>query len=165
MTLSREQIAAASDLATETVEVPEWGGTVIVREVTSEQLDAYQAAFMKGNGMAPNARALLVVKALVDEKGERLFSDADVKVLGKKSSKVVERLWDVVARLSGMTKEEEKEAEETFDEAQAGGSDSASPSPWASPNPGSEESQPPSSPSGQPTNGSMAPSFSTNAST
>ena len=110
--LSAEQILAANDREHEDVDVPEWGGTVRVIGLSAADRDAYEAALAattKGDATAmarlQNFRAKLVVKALVDADGKRLFSDADAKELGTKSGKVIDRLFDVVRRLSGMGKD------------------------------------------------------------
>lgn len=110
--LSAEQILGANDREHEDVDVPEWGGTVRVIGLSAADRDAYEAALAattKGDATAmarlQNFRAKLVVKALVDADGKRLFSDADAKELGTKSGKVIDRLFDVVRRLSGMGKD------------------------------------------------------------
>ena len=41
--LTRDEILESEDLATETVSVPEWGGSVIVRALTGTERDAYEA--------------------------------------------------------------------------------------------------------------------------
>lgn len=121
--LSRDEILAADDLPTEVVSVEEWGGKVIVRGLTARERDAYDESVldMRGNKAKvkmENIRAELVARCVVDEEGKRVFSDADAKALGKKSAVVVNRLWDVARRLSGMTEEAVEEAEETFAEGQ-----------------------------------------------
>ena len=103
--LSREAILAHDDLPTEDVEVPEWGGRVRVRGLTGTERDAWDgeavAARLKG-GMPPNWRVRRVAMCLVDERGARLFSDRDVAALGAKNAAVIDRIDDVVVRLSGM---------------------------------------------------------------
>jgi hypothetical protein len=58
-----------------------------------------------------NARAKLLVRVLVTESGTRIFGDRDAPDLGKKSSLVINRLYEAAARLSGMSEEEEAVAE------------------------------------------------------
>ncbi len=78
-TLNRDQALAAQkrELKRETVPVPEWGGDVIVRELSAKERDEYEASTVKRRG------------------------------------KVVEQnlanLYDVAARLSGITKADEEE--------------------------------------------------------
>src|SRR4051812_29809096 len=84
MALSRDQILEAKDLETREVDCPEWGGSVLVRALSGRERDAWEASLvqMRGKQQVPqmgNVRAKLVVRCCVDENGERLFSDADVK--------------------------------------------------------------------------------------
>jgi hypothetical protein len=50
--------------------------------------------------------AKLLSRCLVDENGDRLFSDKDIKALSAKSGAVLDRLGDVAMRLSGLRKED-----------------------------------------------------------
>jgi len=56
--LTRDQILQAQDIARETVSVPEWGGSVLVRGLTGQERDAYEATIMRLNGT--NAQMNLV---------------------------------------------------------------------------------------------------------
>ena len=42
--LTKEQMLAADDIKSERVEVPEWGGDVMVRGLTGTQRDAWEAS-------------------------------------------------------------------------------------------------------------------------
>jgi hypothetical protein len=106
--LNRDQILQAQDIATETVDVPEWGGAVLVRGLTGQQRDSYEASIMRLNGTNAqlnliNARAKLVALSIVDEEGARLFSDEDVQLLARKSAAALQRVFDVAQRLSGLS--------------------------------------------------------------
>ncbi|MER6534680.1 hypothetical protein ABT215_12895 [Streptomyces sp900105755] len=122
MALNRDAILGAVDVQTEKVDVPEWGGDVIVRGLTGDELDNFQGSIRQfrpsfdGKGMEPvlvqdGMRAKLLVKCLVDEAGERLFTDQDAPALGAKNGSVIDRLYDVAARLSGLSEEEKEELE------------------------------------------------------
>ena len=114
--LTADQILTAEDLKTEIVDVPEWGGSVIVSELTATTRDAYEMLMWndRGNGKLvanrQNVRARLVVLALVNPDGSRMFGDDAADALGAKSGAVVDRLFDVCTRLSGM-EEPDVEAE------------------------------------------------------
>ena len=112
--LNRDAIRAASDITTETVEVPEWGGSVLVRGLTGAQRDRFEAGMveMRKGKLAPklsNVRAQLVALSLVDEQGQRMFSQDDVEMLGNKSCAALQRIWDVARRLSGLSDEDVEE--------------------------------------------------------
>ena len=110
--LTGEQILNAVDLKTEVVEVPEWGGNVVVTELMAHDRDAYEQSMWndRGNGRLvsnrENVRARLVVRTLVTTDGTRLFSDEEADALGAKSAAVIDRLFDVATRLSGMDQED-----------------------------------------------------------
>jgi len=132
MPLSRDAILGADDIVTEPVEVPEWAGKVLVRGLTGADRDAFEASIRRFRGgqvevVQENARAKLVVRCLVDENGERLFADRDASLLGKKSAAVLDRLYDVAARLSGLSEEAREELEGNSDAATSGASASSSP--------------------------------------
>jgi hypothetical protein len=127
--LSRDAILSAADLPKELVEVPEWGGSVYVRCLTALERDEWEGSIMqmdpKGGHAKPdlrNIRAKLVVRTVVDEEGNRLFSETDTLALGAKSAAALDRLYSVAARLSKITKEDEKELLGNSEEGPAGSS-------------------------------------------
>jgi hypothetical protein len=73
------------------------------------------------------------VRCLVNENGTRIFADQDAAALGKKSSAVINRLWEVAADINGSSAEEQEEMEgnSETDETE-GGSDSPFSSPATS---------------------------------
>jgi hypothetical protein len=133
MRLSKDDILKAADNVPEEVEVPEWGGTVLVRGMTGTERDAFEVSLMTpGRGgrreVNPvNVRAKLVARCVVDDDGNRLFADADAMELGAKSAAAVDRVYAAAARLSGMGEGDQEEA--TRDFALAGGTGSSSTSP------------------------------------
>lgn len=109
--LNRAAILAAQDIATEEVEVPEWGGSVLVRGLTGRERDAYEATIISQRGTdmkmnLVNARAKLVSRAIVDADGKPLFGDEDVALLANKSAAAIERVFNVAQKLSGMSKDD-----------------------------------------------------------
>jgi hypothetical protein len=111
--LNRDAILAAEDKKYEDVPVPEWGGTVRVAGMTGGDRNAYQASMvvLGPNGSVQRLNmadqlAKLLSRSIVDESGERLFSDKDLKALSAKNGAVLDRLGDVAMRLSGLRKED-----------------------------------------------------------
>lgn len=131
MTLTKDQILEASDLKTETVDVPEWGGSVNVRTMTGTDRDAFENSLVKldASGKAvqslDNMRVKLLVVTLVDDNGNRLFDSDDINMLGRKSTAAIERVYDVAARLNGIGAKAEAEAGKNSEAAQSGDSTSA----------------------------------------
>lgn len=128
MYLSRDDILKAEDNGTEEVEVPEWGGTVLVRGMTGRERDEFETSMMergRGGRMVPNpanTRAKVVARCVVDDEGKRLFTAADVAALGDKGGAAIDRVFEVAARLSGMTEADREEAAQDFTQAAGPGS-------------------------------------------
>jgi hypothetical protein len=128
--LSRASILAAEDLPRETVAVLEWGGDVLVQGLTARERDDFEISLSTGKGKNAetnfrNLRARLVARAVVDEKGDRLFGDADIAALGGKSAVVLQRLFEVAQRLSGFTTADVEELTKNSDDGQSEDSPSA----------------------------------------
>lgn len=109
--LSKDQILAADDVQLEDVDVPEWGGKVRVKSLTGTERDGLEASLIEGKGKnasvnLANLRAKLVARSIVDDAGNRIFQDADVKALGAKSAAALNRVYEVAQRLSGITQED-----------------------------------------------------------
>lgn len=117
--LSRKQIDAADDIKTETVPVPEWGGEVLLRSLSSKKRSEIEATLIASKNQKPDFRveALKTLKertvaaAMVDQAGNRLYSDKEIGLLGERSGDVIERLFNKVQELSGMDKDAVKRAE------------------------------------------------------
>lgn len=115
--LTKDQILSVDDLPKEEVPVPEWGGSVFVRTLRGEELSRWQDMLSKQfdqNGKPRTIQkimATLVCLSVCDELGERLFTDSDVDAMDKKSAKVIQRLFDVAKRLSGLTDDAVKDLE------------------------------------------------------
>lgn len=110
--LNRDAILQANDLKSEIVSVPEWGGEVYIRCMTGTERDAFESATIDMRGKndvhinLENARARLLSMTICDENGKRMFSDADLLELGAKNSIVLDRLFGIAQRLSGLTKKD-----------------------------------------------------------
>ena len=108
MLLTKSQILAADDLKTTDVDVPEWGGTVRIKGMTGAERDAFEETLFTGEGTnrktnLTNMRARLVAVTIIGEDGNRLFSDAEVGDLAKKSAAALSRCFEAAQRLNGMT--------------------------------------------------------------
>lgn len=128
--LSKDAILGAQDVATEIVEVPEWGGSVRVRGLTGSERDAFEGETIERNGRSVrtntrNLRARLVVLSVIDENGQRLFSYHDIDALGEKSARALDRIFAVAMRLSGLREEDVEELAGNFGATPGGASSSA----------------------------------------
>jgi hypothetical protein len=128
--LTRDAILkSAGSLRTEEVPVPEWGGTVLVRELTGRGRDEWEASLtaMRGDRIVPdtaNLRAKLVARCAVGEDGEPLFSLQDVNALGELSAAALNRVSDAASRLSGLKEEDLEEMGKASGDGRDAGSSS-----------------------------------------
>jgi hypothetical protein len=111
--LSRDQILEADDLKTEEIEVPEWKGSVVVRELRGRERDAFEEGSLdkQRNLKMTNMRARLVALSVVDEDGKRMFTAKEAELLGDKSATALNKLFEVSCRLSGITDSDVDELE------------------------------------------------------
>lgn len=111
--LSKDLILSADDLKKEEIDVPEWGGKVCIRTMRGEERDSFEQSIFDGQGTVKdkldNVRARLLVLVLVDEAGNRLFTDQDIPALGKKSAGVLDRLFEVAKRLNRISRKDVEE--------------------------------------------------------
>ncbi|MFD9064182.1 hypothetical protein ACFVZ3_21965 [Kitasatospora purpeofusca] len=131
--LSKEQIASAPDITYEDVPVPEWGGEVRVRGLSGAEREAWEQSMLVAgpNGTriqrpgATDNRARLLVRCIVGEDGELLYTEKDIKALNGKSGAVLDRLVDVAKRLSRLGPQQAEAAEGNSQAARSGSSTSA----------------------------------------
>ena len=105
--LTRAAILAISDLRTQDVDVPDWGGTVRIRTLTAGERDDFDASLSTGTGATRtldlhNIRARLLALCIIDDAGNPIFTHDDVLALGGKSSAAVGVVFDAAQKLNGM---------------------------------------------------------------
>jgi hypothetical protein len=106
MALSKAAILSADDKRSITVDVPEWGGDVVLRVMTGSERDKFESEFVGDKKNVADVRAKLVAKCLVDDRGDRLFTDAEVAELGTKSAAVLDRLFRECMKLNRFSKDD-----------------------------------------------------------
>lgn len=125
--LNKAQILEASDLQKEEVQVPEWGGSVMVYGMTAGDKDSYEESMISsaktGTVTLKDATARLCSLCCRDEDGNRLFDDTDVQALTGKSAMALARISNVALRLSGMGKGELEKIVKNSEEIQIVDSD------------------------------------------
>ena len=136
--LSKTAILTANDLQTEDIEVPEWGGAVRVRSFTGRERDAFESSMVRGDGRdrkvdLTNMRARLVGLTVIDETGQRLFTDEEVDLLGAKSGAALDRVFAVAQKLNGLSGTDVEELSKNSSGVPSAVSTSASALPSGSP--------------------------------
>lgn len=116
MMLSKEQILAVSDLKTVSVDVPEWGGEVMVRMMSGTDRDEWEASLVtvaEDGTRKPNMtnlRVKLVALTLVGEDGQRMFSVDEIGHLAGKSAAALNRVFEAAQKLNGLGANAEADA-------------------------------------------------------
>ncbi len=113
--LSAAAIASAN-LPREKIALPELtlDGDAWVRATSGRERDDFEESLRikkgrnKGDTDLHNFRAKLVVRCLVDEDGARILEDGDAAILGELPVSVLNRIMEVINRLSGTTEAEEE---------------------------------------------------------
>jgi hypothetical protein len=109
--MSGDVMAELSKVPQQIVKVPVLG-EVMVKGMTGEQRDEFEAALITGKGRnrdvnLKNMRAKLVSYCVVDEQGDPLFTD--VAALGKVRADVLNKLFTVAQKLSGISEDDADE--------------------------------------------------------
>lgn len=104
-----QAIFAASDIASEVVDVPEWGRKIEIRELTGRQRDSVETLAVEGK---LNVGHFVVFGAFNPETGARIFDDSDLDHLLQKSGRVLARLAVRIRNMSGLNLFAAHEADE-----------------------------------------------------
>lgn len=119
--LTRDQILAVP-LRTEEVLIEEWGGSIIVQELTAGQISRNSQKVLRRDGKPDYKKAAelaveLCASQIVDEDGERLFTHADINQLGKKHGGAIRTIAEKIRKISGVGETDEEELEEWLEES------------------------------------------------
>lgn len=129
--LTKDQILNADDLPTKEIEVPQWGGNVLIRTMTAFERDRFEKK-MFGDGdkknRPDNIRATLASLAIVDESGDRMFTDKDIVALGKKSAAALDRVFAEIQKLNAVSDKDVEEMAGNSEETPGASSDGELPS-------------------------------------
>ncbi len=130
--LTASEILGMDDLPVEEVIVPEWKNRkVLICGLTAAAKNAYQASIVEIQGKnrklkLEHSTAKLLVRCLVDQKRQPLFTETQILQLGAKSAAVLERLAKVASRLSGMDEDDNEQLLKNSEAAQSGDSPTVS---------------------------------------
>jgi hypothetical protein len=102
--LTRDQILAIP-LRTKEIYIPEWNGSILIREMTAREMMDAGLFVLKRNGetdytKAAQAPAYLFLKHVIDRNGNREFPDEDIEKVNNLHGAVVQRIAKEVQELS-----------------------------------------------------------------
>jgi hypothetical protein len=109
--LTKEQILRVKDIETRTVNVPEWGGDVLVRSLSATERDYFESKLVDQSGgkvraNLQNIKARLASMAIADEDGNRVFTEQEIAILGTKSAAALNRISEAITDMSGISKKD-----------------------------------------------------------
>ena len=125
--LSREEILAAiaaRKAEVEEIDVPEWGGKVYGRRLSSGDVEK-TGFFDEGAERPADMTVRMVIACLTDEEGTALFTEEDIAQVSEADFPVVMRLFGEVMKINGLKVEDLDEALASFGEAQRAASSSS----------------------------------------
>lgn len=119
--LTPSQVLEQPTLVTEELEVPEWGGSVLIKMLSAKERDDFEASMVKiRNGkQEPNThnfRARLVQLAVVNDDGSPFFTRHDVKTLGNLPAAGLQRVFNKINEMSAFSDDDVKDLAEDFDD-------------------------------------------------
>lgn len=120
----REKILGATDIAIESVYVPQWGVTVNVRGLNGRQRSILLQDAVNARGKVDLGKMypqLIVLSCYDPEDNTPVFTEGDFDAVAEKSGAALEVIAKVAMRLSGLDGEE---AEKNLEETQSGDSTS-----------------------------------------
>jgi hypothetical protein len=104
MRLTKQQILDAQDRKRKTIVVPEWGGEVVIAELSAMDVERWRKGAEPSEEMDGEAGIYLrlLAASIEGEDGSPLFEPTDLAALGGKNSKVIKRLFGEIVRLSAL---------------------------------------------------------------
>lgn len=112
--LNRDLILEASDIPQGEVNIPEWGGSVVVRGFNAKEreevTEMYAAAQKNGRVQPERISAKIAVMCVLNGKGP-MFTHADLDALESKSPAALDRIMEKVQELSGLRDVDGEDAE------------------------------------------------------
>lgn len=126
--LTRDAILSRATFPTETVDVPEWGGEVLVRGMSAWERDRFEQLkdrFEKAEDVG-SLTALVAGWCMIGEDGKALFTAQDIKELEQMNAAPFQRVFQAIVRLTvyGEARDEVAEARVNFPTDPTGSSSS-----------------------------------------
>lgn len=112
------EILDVKDIPTHDEYVPEWKGWVHIVGLDGKEAARFSKRLMRIVNGKPIAQGMdnFMAKLLAEtirhpQTNERMFTEEQIGALGEKSARVLKRLFEIAANLSGMSEEAKEEAE------------------------------------------------------
>lgn len=114
--LTGEEILEVKDREIVPLYIPEWGGYVRLLPPSATERDAWETGLVEKRGRGTvfkqkHVRASLAALCLVNEKGQRIYTEAQIPALGRKGAKALQRIFEACQKIMGVSDEEIAELE------------------------------------------------------
>lgn len=129
--LNRNQILEVNDIQTKDIEVKEWGGTIRIKQLSAKEYNdifmnminirkmaAKQLSAKKNadenledaiNELAiKNQKILIIIKSVVDENMNPVFTEADMELLYQKNTNVINKIIAEIEEFNSVSTEDVK---------------------------------------------------------
>ncbi|TQV76674.1 hypothetical protein FLL45_01560 [Aliikangiella marina] len=100
-----ERILSTDDFKSEEIEIEEWGGKFLLKELSARDREHFEDLFIKvsnGKGTVRDVRARFIIKALHDLDGNRIFKSTDAQKLSEKSGSVINEVFEKAQKICGI---------------------------------------------------------------
>lgn len=109
--LTFEEIMAAKDLDVQEIEIPEWGGTVKIKELTKAAREKLsKQAIVNGQVDSDKLQLLMLAECLEEPK----ITVEQAKQLWEKSAEVVDKILFAILDINGLSDLAQKEIQKSF---------------------------------------------------
>lgn len=108
---TKQDILGVVDKEVKKIYVEPWEAHVFIRVMSGTERDAFEVSLTGGGETISNLqnfRAKLCALCLCDEEGKNLFTEKDVRELGKKSGKALNIIMAHAKKLNGITAEDQE---------------------------------------------------------
>lgn len=125
-TLTREEILGMEDRKVEVLKVKAWGGKIVsIRPMTGHCREEIEVLMMSEAGDDRtknwmNLRAKVIVRSVCDDKGELLFTEADVAALSGKHCAALDEMWVKARAISKLDADDVKALTKNSESAPGG---------------------------------------------
>ncbi len=128
--LNRNQILEAKDIQTKVIFVPEWQGEIMIKQLSAKEYNDIFMNMINIRKMAAkqlskknadenledtinelaikNQKILIIIKSVVDENMNPLFTEADIELLYQKNTNVINRVIEEIEEFNAVSSEDVK---------------------------------------------------------
>lgn len=128
--LNRNQILEANDIQTKDIEVKEWGGTIRIKQLSAKEYNDIFMNMINIRKMAAkqlskknadenleeainelaikNQKILIIIKSVVDENMNPVFTEADMELLYQKNTNVINKIIAEIEEFNSVSTEDVK---------------------------------------------------------